>query len=96
MIEQITVNYSNTNDSPNAVVLKNGQVFAAAAPLLPGPAGSGVQGLSQTFAQQPWLYAECSDDIEVAISSGSAGAVATIRAMYRRIGYGDDELAGRL
>ncbi|HEY6019823.1 MAG TPA: hypothetical protein VIY48_07930 [Candidatus Paceibacterota bacterium] len=90
VFEQIAVSYSISTDAPTVSILKNGILYSGAAQFL-----KGNPGLGQTFAGEPYLYLESSDEIDIVIQNGTAGAQVKAQCQYRIIGYDDDELKGR-
>ena len=90
-VEQITVTYGNQTDNPQVTITKNGVPYAPTAILVPGPNGN----QSQTFAGLPYLYVKSSDDAEIVITSGTAGATVTVFAQYREYLATDPAVYGR-
>lgn len=90
VIEQLQVQYSISTDAPTVAIVLDGQVYSGPAQMLKGSSGVG-----QTFAGTPYLYVENDSDVIVRIQDGTAGALVTVQAQYREIGYQDEELRGR-
>lgn len=90
VIEQIACFYNKPVDTPQITILKNEQIYAGPAQVLPGNTG-----LGQTFGGLPYLYKEVDDDVKVVVSNATAGGILTIQIQYRDIGYDDPELNGR-
>lgn len=90
VFEQIAVSYSVSTDSPTVSILKNNVLYAGAAQFL-----KGNPGLGQTFGGVPYVYLESSDELEIVVQNGTAGAQVKAICQYRIINYDDPELAGR-
>lgn len=88
--EQISVSYSISTDAPTVSILKNGVLYSGAAQFL-----KGNPGLGQTFGGVPYLYLEASDELDIVVQNGTAGAQVKAICQYRIINYDDPELAGR-
>lgn len=88
--EQIAVSYSVGTDAPTVSIIKNGVIYAGAAQFL-----KGFPGLGQTFGGLPYLYLEASDELDIVVQNGTAGAQVKAICQYRIIDYSDDELSGR-
>lgn len=92
-IEQITVQYTGgANDAPNGAILKNGVAYGGAAPLMPGIVGN---TLSQTWAGDPHLWMEVTDDVEVQLVNCTAGATVVVFAQYLRYRANDPDVQER-
>lgn len=93
-IQQITVNYGTQGDQPTVQITLNGEVYSGGAVMLPSLGKGQAGGLAQTFGGQPYLYMEAHDVVNVEVGNGSLGTIVTVRAQYRVLDYGADDLQG--
>jgi len=89
-LEYIAVTYSVTTGSPQVTITKNGIPVAPTAILVPGPVGQ-----SNVAAGYPPLYMKHTDDVEIVITNGVAGALVTILSQYREFLATDPQVYGR-
>lgn len=94
-IQQIGVSVGPTSTTANVVIYKNGNLVAPTSALVPQVNSIGATSLGQTAAGLPYVYTQATDELEIIVSSATAGDTITVRAQYREFPNNDPNMVGR-
>jgi hypothetical protein len=96
IVEQITPFVGPTSTAGQVGVFKNGNPVGPSAILSPMTTPAGVAGISQTFAGDPYVPLQASDEIEIVVSGATSGDGFHVRAQYREYPLSDPAVDGVL
>lgn len=93
-IQQITVTVGPASTSGNVGIFKNGNMVTPTSALTPVVTVLGTNAIGQTAAGLPYVYIQASDELEIIVSSATAGDQVTTRAQYREVDSSDPIVRG--
>lgn len=95
-VEQVGISVGPKSVTANVVIYKNGNLIAPTSILQPQTDISGNRtSIGQTAAGLPYVYLQASDQMQVVVSSATAGDNVTVRSQIREYPLSDPNVRGR-